>query len=185
MHVFLDFEASSLAKRSYPIEVAWIFEDRRSASYLIRPAPGWIDWDGEAEKLHGISRADILERGTPHDEVAHVMLDQLSDHAVHVTAPSWDGKWLSVLLRAASLPRHALRLREADDAHLQGARALLAGAVPDGALNEAAAVILARVREETSHRAPIHRALPDAELELEVWLEVARIARDEASARRA
>ncbi|RTL19639.1 MAG: transcriptional regulator, partial [Sphingomonadaceae bacterium] len=26
MFVFLDFEASSLAKKSYPIEVAWVFE---------------------------------------------------------------------------------------------------------------------------------------------------------------
>ena len=40
MLVFLDFEASSLAKRGYPIEVAWVFEDGRAESHLIRPAPG-------------------------------------------------------------------------------------------------------------------------------------------------
>jgi DNA polymerase III epsilon subunit-like protein len=185
MRVFLDFEASSLAKPSYPIEVAWVFEDRRSESHLIKPAPDWTDWDAEAEALHRISRADLVDRGTPHDEVAHRILDVLSDHAVYVTSPSWDGKWLSVLLRAAGLPRHALRLREADEAHLQTAHDLLLGAVPDSALDAAAANVLARVRDATRHREPPHRALPDAELELEVWLEVARLAREETEKLRA
>lgn len=49
MLVFLDFEASSLSKQSYPIEVAWVFEDGRSEEYLIRPAPIWTDWDSAAE----------------------------------------------------------------------------------------------------------------------------------------
>jgi len=39
MIVFVDFEASSLSKQSFPIEVGWIFEDERSFSFLIRPAP--------------------------------------------------------------------------------------------------------------------------------------------------
>jgi DNA polymerase III epsilon subunit-like protein len=185
MRVFLDFEASSLAKLSYPIEVAWVFEDRRSESYLIKPAPDWVDWDVEAEAVHQISRADLVDRGTPHDEVAQRMLDVLSGHAVYVTAPSWDGKWLSVLLRAAGLPRGALRLREADEAHLETARELLVGALPESALHAAAADILARVRNATRHQAPPHRALPDAELELEVWIEVARLAREEAEVNRA
>lgn len=34
MLVFLDFEASSLGKRSYPIEVAWVVEDGRSEAHL-------------------------------------------------------------------------------------------------------------------------------------------------------
>ena len=42
MLVFLDFEASSLGKRSYPIEVGWVFEDGRSEAHLIRPAPGTL-----------------------------------------------------------------------------------------------------------------------------------------------
>jgi hypothetical protein len=40
MPVFLDFEASSLSKHSYLVEVAWVFEDGRSRSFLVRPAPG-------------------------------------------------------------------------------------------------------------------------------------------------
>lgn len=35
MSVSLDFEASSLAKLSQPIEVAWVFEDGICESHLI------------------------------------------------------------------------------------------------------------------------------------------------------
>ena len=40
MLAFVDFEASSLAKDSYPVEVAWVFEDGACEGHLIRPAPG-------------------------------------------------------------------------------------------------------------------------------------------------
>ena len=39
MLVFLDFESSSLGKRSYPIEVAWVFANGRLESHLTLPAP--------------------------------------------------------------------------------------------------------------------------------------------------
>ena len=55
MLAFLDFEASSLAKDSYPIEVAWVFEDWASEAHLIRPAARWTDWDTGAERMHGFS----------------------------------------------------------------------------------------------------------------------------------
>jgi hypothetical protein len=111
MLVFLDFEASSLAKRSYPIEVAWVFADGRSESHLILPAPDWTDWDAEAEAIHGIDRSTLLLDGTPHRVVANRMMEVVAGHDLLVSAPSWDGKWLSALLRAAGLPRHSLRLR--------------------------------------------------------------------------
>jgi hypothetical protein len=38
MRTFLDFEASSLSDESYPVEVAWVFEDGHAESHLIRPA---------------------------------------------------------------------------------------------------------------------------------------------------
>lgn len=43
MKVFLDFEASSLSDQSYPVEVAWVFQDGRTESHLINPAPEWVD----------------------------------------------------------------------------------------------------------------------------------------------
>jgi hypothetical protein len=53
---FLDFEASSLGKQGYPIEVAWVFANGEEESHLIRPAEAWTDWDVKAGRIHGISR---------------------------------------------------------------------------------------------------------------------------------
>ena len=63
MNVFLDFEASSLSKHSYPIEIAWVFEDGRSRSLLIGPEPNWTDWSETAEGIHGISRDKLADEG--------------------------------------------------------------------------------------------------------------------------
>ena len=63
MLAFLDFEASSLGKASYPIEVAWVFEDRTSESHLIKPAPDWTDWNPAAQAIHRIERRVLEETG--------------------------------------------------------------------------------------------------------------------------
>lgn len=169
MLVFLDFEASSLSPTSYPIEVGWVFEDGRSESHLIRPAPGWCDWDAGAEAVHRITRETLERDGSPHDWVAQRMVAALSGHDLRASAPSWDGRWLSVLLRAAGMPRGALRLRGSDDAHVEAARAALRHAVPVEALEAAAGdcVTLFELRERRD--APAHRALPDAEADLRRW----------------
>src|SRR3546814_15896239 len=108
MYVFLDFEASSLSKASYPIEVAWVFEDGRSESHLIRPAEQWSDWRADAEEIHHISQSRLQAEGTPYEQVALRMVSELSGHELFTSAPSWDGKRLSLLLRTSGLPRHAL-----------------------------------------------------------------------------
>lgn len=176
MKVFLDFEASSLAKGSYPIEVGWIFEDGRSEGFLIRPAPEWTDWNEEAEALHGIRRATLTAEGVAHDQVARHLLDTLRDHEVYVSAPSWDGMWLSVLLRAAGLPRHAMRLKDADEAHLEAARETLRPLVPAETLEDFAAPALAHAKGEAAERPVAHRALDDARAERELWLSIPRAA---------
>lgn len=171
MKVFLDFEASSLAKNSYPIEVAWIFEDGRSESHLIRPAVGWDDWNTDAQALHGISRVMLADEGEPHEAVANRMLAVLSGHDLLASAPSWDGKWLSVLLRAAGLPRHSLRLRDSDEAHREVAETILRDIVPADQLTALVAGILSQT--EAGEGTPVaHRALPDAEAERARWLAV-------------
>jgi hypothetical protein len=181
MRVFVDFEASSLADRSYPIEIGWVFEDGAAESGLIRPAPAWTDWDAGAEALHHISRADLERRGAPHQEVARRVLELLGPHAAYASAPSWDGKWLSVLLRAADLPRHAMRLKDSEEAHAEAAaQALAASAGPD-ALPDAVALAIGRARAAV-RRTPAHRALADAEQERVLWLEVGRVAREMAEA---
>lgn len=172
MLVFLDFEASSLGKRSYPIEVAWVFEDGRSQSYLIAPAPGWDDWDEEAEAIHHISRAMLVSGGSPHDEVAAAMVEALAGHDLLASAPSWDGKWLSALFRAAGLPRHSLRLRDSDDARRECAAAILAPLLPAEHLTESVANLVTLTKVRKPGTPPAHRALADAEEERQKWLAV-------------
>lgn len=176
MLVFLDFEASSLSKRSYPIEVAWVFEDGRHEAHLIRPAPDWTDWDPKAEAIHHISRAQLEREGVPHDWVAARILAELSGHDLLASAPSWDGKWLSVLLRAAGLPRHSLRLRDSDDAHAEAARSALSAAGVADRIDERVAEILAKSEVRQPGEPPAHRALADAQEERQRWLAVRRLA---------
>lgn len=178
MLIFLDFEASSLSKRSYPIEVAWVFEDGRSESHLIRPAPGWDDWDDAAEAIHRITRDELEADGDDHAEVAHRMVAELSGHDLLASAPSWDGKWLSVLLRAAKLPRHSLRLRDSDDAHREAAHAILSQALSGNALASAVAEVLEQSEPRGDGEPPAHRALADAQEEHARWLAVGRLARE-------
>lgn len=179
MRVFLDFEASSLGKQGVPVEVAWVWEDGTGESHLIRPAPGWTDWDEEAAAIHRIPRQTLQDRGTPHDEVAQRMVTVLTGHDLLASAPSWDGKWLSALLRAAGLPRHALRLRDTDDARAEAAEAALS-TVPPGPAREAA--LRDALAEDGERKTPAHRALPDAQAERDRWIAV-RDAAEAAAAR--
>jgi hypothetical protein len=172
MLVFLDFEASSLDQGSYPIEVAWVYEDGYAESYLIRPAPGWTDWNAHAEAIHHISRTRLEEEGTAHDLVAGRMVEALSGHDLLASAPSWDGKWLSALLRAAGLPRHRLRLRHSADAREACARAILSPVMPRVELDAAVLDVLRQAAADATAQAPAHRALPDAQAERLKWLAV-------------
>lgn len=167
MLVFLDFEASSLSKKSYPIEIAWVFEDGRSRSFLIRPAPGWTDWSTEAEAIHGISRQMLATEGVAISTIVAKMVATLSGHELYASAPSWDGKWLSTLLRAAGHPRHELRLRKSDEAFMDVARAALK-TTTEGNLVD----LINDVIDRTEPPSPVHRALPDALLEFERWKQV-------------
>lgn len=176
MLVFLDFEASSLGERSYPIEVAWVFADGTSEAHLIRPAPDWDDWDPESQAIHGIARATLEAEGTPHDRVAQRMIAALGGHDLRASAPSWDGKWLSRLLRAAGLPRHSLRLKDSDDALAEAAATILRTIVPADALAKTVAQLVAET-ERAPGASPAHRALADAREEHARWLAVTEAAK--------
>jgi len=169
MLVFLDFEASSLAKHSYPIEVAWVFEDGAAESHLIRPAPQWEDWDASAEAIHHIPREILLREGTPHDALARHMVEALSGHDLTASAPSWDGKWLSALLRAAGLPRHSLRLRDTEEAQRGTAKALLQDCVSPARLALEVERLRIRAIADRPQGTAAHRALADAQEEHARW----------------
>jgi hypothetical protein len=171
MLVFLDFEASSLSDDSYPIEVGWVFEDGRAEGHLIRPAPAWTDWDPTAEAVHGIPRARLLAEGVPHEIVARRLVDVLTPHQILATAPSWDGKWLSLLLRASGFPRHALRLENSEVALRAAARG------SDQSVSDEAALAIMQAARDEEHAPPRHRAIADAEQERQLWLRVKALAR--------
>jgi hypothetical protein len=172
MLAFIDFEASSLAERSYPIEVAWVFADGTHETHLIRPAPRWTDWDSEAEAIHGLSREQLLTDGEPHEQVARRMVEALAGHDLCASAPSWDGKWLSALLLAAEFPRHTLRLRDTDEVLREAAEAILAPVVPAAQLDPMVAQLLALAAIRDPAAPPAHRALPDARQEWQRWLDI-------------
>jgi hypothetical protein len=163
MMVFLDFEASSLSKHSFPIEIAWVFEDGRSRSSLIKPKPGWTDWSNEAQRIHGISQSLLELHGVTVEKLVPELIEALSGHDLLASSPSWDGKWLSALLRGGGAPRHALRLRKSDDAFAEAAAEILAGSAAEGDIPELVETIIA----SSEPTVPVHRALPDARLELE------------------
>ncbi|WP_132656852.1 MULTISPECIES: transcriptional regulator [unclassified Rhizobium] len=173
MIVFLDFEASSLSKKSVPIEVAWAFEDGRSRSILIRPAADWSDWAEDAEAIHGISRELLASQGLPVNQVATEMIEVLTGHDLYASAPSWDGKWLSILLRASGFPRHALRLGKSRDVFLATAREIIGAAASETETSK----LVDKIIEESKAAVPVHRALADATLELARWRLVREAAR--------
>ena len=96
---FLDFEASSLRSASYPIEVAWSQPDGSIESHLISPAGigRWTDWSVEAEKLHGLSRAEVSAHGRAPAWVCRRLNEQLAGQIVYSDNPDYDGAWLAEL----------------------------------------------------------------------------------------
>lgn len=161
-YVFLDFEASSLSKESYPVEVGWVHEDGTGEAHLIRPAPGWTEWDASAEAVHHISRQMLATAGEPHDGVCARMLTLFETSTVLASAPSWDGHWLSMLLRASGLPRHLHRLQDTEVAFLEAARAKASGETQ-------AAALIASARAKIDALPPTHRAEADARREWSIW----------------
>ena len=89
---FIDFEASGLSDKSYPIEVAWSIYGGPIESYLISPAgiESWTDWDPVSEKVHGISRSDLLANGLAPPLICHRLTDL---NAVPLKQPL---RWLSI-----------------------------------------------------------------------------------------
>lgn len=173
--VFLDFEASSLGKHGFPIEVGWAAEDGSTYGSLIRPAPGWEEWSPEAERVHGIPKPRLLHEGVPHGEVARHMVEMLAGHDLYASAPSWDGHWLSLLLRASGFTRRTLRLTGVQEARVSAARAAFAAAgMEQQASEERVDSIVAAAAEAASGTPPAHRALDDAQRELWIWQEVKR-----------
>lgn len=96
---FLDFEASSLASASYPIEVAWTLADGSIESYLISPSGinKWTDWSAKSERLHGITQRQLLAEGQRPAWICQRMNEQLAGKTVYSDEPDYDNVWLTEL----------------------------------------------------------------------------------------
>lgn len=100
---FIDLEASGLAPGSWPIEVgvAKVRQDDQitSRSSLIRPEPHWPEdlWSSQSAEIHRISR-QVLDDAPAAPDVARWFLKQLDGRIAVSDAPSYDSRWLRMLL---------------------------------------------------------------------------------------
>ena len=99
--VVLDIEASGFGRDSYPIEVGCVMPDGRAFCTLIRPEPGWLHWDPDAERVHHISREATLRHGRPAADVARLLNDRLAGMTVYSDGWANDYTWLGALFEAA------------------------------------------------------------------------------------
>lgn len=110
---FIDFEASGLGARSWPIEVGWAFEDGRGESALINPSPDWSTdhWDPKAERLHGVTLKMLSDLGVSVAAACDRIDAALGRCDVYSDAPDWDAFWMMRLYEAAGR-KCQIRLRE-------------------------------------------------------------------------
>jgi len=110
---FIDFEASGLGARTWPIEVGWAFEDGAGDSFLISPAPDWSmdEWDPRAEKLHGITPKMLSDLGLNASVACDRLTKALGGCAVYSDAPDWDWFWMMRLFDAAGR-KSPIRLKD-------------------------------------------------------------------------
>jgi len=177
---FIDHEASSLTRRSFPIEVGWVFEDGTGESHLIRPAAGWREWSMASQAVHGITQGKLKREGKPPKAVARRALEALAGCTIVADQPAWDAAWFNMLLETAGLPPASMA--SLADIELEACRPLLALLAPEGSPKRIETVNLARnmaagaingARDAEQRRPRVHhRALPDAESNWRIWVGV-------------
>lgn len=97
----IDLEASGFGAGSYPIEVGFVLPSGRRAYWLIRPQPEWTHWSDEAERLHGLSRAQLLTQGQHPRAVCMGLNEALAGLTVYSDAWHRDWPWTALLFDAA------------------------------------------------------------------------------------
>lgn len=102
---FLDFEASSLHPRSWPVEIGIARIDGRaivSESCLIQPHDSWNRalWAADSEAIHGLPLDRLETEGVPANEAAGWFAKR--NVGIGITdAPEFDRRWLARLLSVA------------------------------------------------------------------------------------
>lgn len=101
----IDVESSGLGTESYPIEIGVVLSSGEGYCSLVVPAPSWTHWDPAAEKIHGISRKEVLTYGKPIGEVARDLNRLLENQTVYSDGWVVDQPWITRLFYEASIPR--------------------------------------------------------------------------------
>lgn len=99
----LDIEASGFGRHSYPIEVGWVLSDGRARCTLVRPPAHWTHWDAQAESVHHIERAALLQHGRTPVDVARALNDDLAGGTVYCDGWGHDYPWLQALFDEAGV----------------------------------------------------------------------------------
>ncbi len=105
----IDIEASGFGKGSYPIEVGFITSEKLLKCCLIKPQTAWRNWDDAAQKIHGISREILHEKGKSIKEVALWLNHYLKGQTIYSDAWLNDMCWLGCLYEEAEITQ-AFRL---------------------------------------------------------------------------
>ncbi len=109
----LDFEASSLSEKSWPIEVgiSWIADGEvQTWSSLIQPDPTWdiSDWSPQSEAVHNIPFLS-LKTAPKTDRVAMDLIEKATGRTLISDAPPFEQYWLEKLLGMdAEAPPHVI-----------------------------------------------------------------------------
>lgn len=151
--ITLDFEASALDPRSYPIEVGICRWSTPSGPFeiwstLIDPQSSWTAygvWNEASEKVHGISLAQLVDEGRSPTNTVAILNELVGGQACYCDGGSFDLDWARKL-SAVSKIRPSFKLGDWD---------MLMGLLPPDGYREAIQWI-----EKTPTP---HRAGPDAE----------------------
>ena len=99
----LDIEASGFGRGSYPIEIGFVLPDGTAYCTLIVPDASWTHWDGDAERMHGISRSLLQRHGRSAHEVALELNQRLAGRTVYCDNWAHDYAWLARLFESAEV----------------------------------------------------------------------------------
>lgn len=99
----IDLEASGLASNSYPIEVGIVLGNGQSFEALIKPQPHWQHWDKEAEAIHGIDRAQLVNDGQDLQHVCQQINELCSGKTLYSDCWVHDARWLNLMFAEAGM----------------------------------------------------------------------------------
>jgi hypothetical protein len=100
----IDIEASGFGYESYPIEVGVADDQGKRFCTLIEPDENWTFWDDGAEKVHNISRDNLLECGKRVVEVATMLNERYGGQTLYTDGWVVDKPWINTLFQTARIP---------------------------------------------------------------------------------